>query len=51
MQYSCKQDETGAGPRFVISKLLEIAGIDLKEVGLFDIDEAFASQLFHQQYP
>jgi acetyl-CoA acyltransferase len=34
----------GVGPRYAIPKALEKAGISLSDVGLFEINEAFASQ-------
>lgn len=34
----------GVGPRYAIPKVLEKAGVSLDEVGLFEINEAFASQ-------
>jgi acetyl-CoA acyltransferase len=40
----CKAEEMGVGPRYAIPKLLEKAGVDLGDIGLFEINEAFASQ-------
>lgn len=40
----CKADEMGVGPRYAIPKLLKLAGLDLADIGLFEINEAFASQ-------
>jgi acetyl-CoA acyltransferase len=40
----CNADEMGVGPRYAIPKLLNMAGMDLKDIGLFEINEAFASQ-------
>mgnify|MGYP001818595159 FL=1 len=40
----CEPDEMGVGPRYAIPKLLEMAGMDIKDIGLFEINEAFASQ-------
>lgn len=37
--------EMGLGPAFVIEKLLRRTGIPLKEIGLFEINEAFAVQV------
>ena len=42
-----KADEMGVGPKFAIPQLMQKAGIDLKEVGLFEINEAFASQALY----
>jgi acetyl-CoA acyltransferase len=43
----CKSDEMGVGPRYAIPKLMKLAGMDLKDVGLFEINEAFASQAIY----
>ena len=43
----CKADEMGVGPRLAIPKLLKMAGLDLKDIGLFEINEAFASQVVY----
>ena len=43
----CKPDEMGVGPKYAIPKLLKMAGMDIKDVGLFEINEAFASQALH----
>ena len=40
-------DEMGVGPRYAIPKVLEIAGVKLEDVGLFEINEAFASQALY----
>jgi acetyl-CoA acyltransferase len=40
----CNADEMGVGPRYAIPKLLNMAGMDLEDIGLFEINEAFASQ-------
>jgi len=40
----CKPDEMGVGPKYAIPKLMEIAGMNIHDVGLFEINEAFASQ-------
>ena len=40
----CEPDEMGIGPVFAIPKLLKRAGLKLDDVGLFEINEAFASQ-------
>jgi acetyl-CoA acyltransferase len=37
----------GVGPRYAIPKLMEIAGMDLKDIDLFEINEAFASQALY----
>jgi acetyl-CoA acyltransferase len=43
----CKPDEMGIGPALAIPKLMKLATMDLKDVGLFEINEAFASQALH----
>ncbi len=43
----CEPDEMGVGPKYAIPKLLKMAGMDIKDVGLFEINEAFASQALH----
>lgn len=40
----CGADEMGIGPVFAIPKLLDRAGVRLEDIGLFEINEAFASQ-------
>jgi len=40
----CQADEMGIGPRYAIPKLLNMAAMDIKDIGLFEINEAFASQ-------
>ncbi len=43
----CKADEMGVGPAYAVPKALKLAGIDIKEVGLFELNEAFASQAIY----
>jgi acetyl-CoA acyltransferase len=43
----CKPDEMGIGPALAIPKLMKLASMDLKDVGLFEINEAFASQALY----
>ena len=43
----CEPDEMGVGPRYAIPKLMQMAGVDLKDVGVFEINEAFASQALY----
>ncbi len=46
----CKSDEMGVGPKYAIPKALEIAGLKIQDVvnnGLFEINEAFASQALY----
>lgn len=41
----CAPEEMGMGPIFAIPKLLDRAGLRVDEIGLWEINEAFASQL------
>lgn len=43
----CSPDEMGIGPVFAIPKLLARAGLDVKDIGLWEINEAFASQAIY----
>ena len=43
----CEPDEMGIGPVFAIPRLLKNAGISLKDVDLWDLNEAFASQCLY----
>lgn len=45
----CNPDEMGIGPVFAIPKLLDRAGLKIEDVGLFEINEAFASQAVYCQ--
>ncbi|AXR74382.1 MULTISPECIES: acetyl-CoA C-acyltransferase [Auritidibacter] len=40
----CKPDEMGIGPVFAIPKLLKQHNLDLNDIGLWELNEAFASQ-------
>jgi len=40
----CKPDEMGIGPAIAIPRLLEYTGIQTKDVGIWEINEAFAAQ-------
>ncbi len=40
----CRPDEMGVGPRYAIPKLLDKAGLKPEDIGLWEINEAFASQ-------
>lgn len=40
-------DIMGVGPRYAIPKAVEAAGLSLDDVGLFEINEAFASQAIY----
>ena len=43
----CQPDEMGVGPRYAIPKLLKLAGMGISNIGLFEINEAFASQALY----
>jgi acetyl-CoA acyltransferase len=43
----CKADEMGVGPRYAIPALLEKAGMKSSDIGLWEINEAFASQALY----
>ena len=45
----CGPDEMGIGPVFAIPKLLARAGLTIDDIGLFEINEAFASQAIYCQ--
>ncbi|KAJ5313929.1 Hexokinase-1 [Penicillium atrosanguineum] len=43
----CAPDEMGVGPAVAIPKLLETVGIQVSDVGVWEINEAFASQALY----
>ncbi len=43
----CEPDEMGVGPAVAIPKLLSMAGLKPSDIGLWEINEAFASQALH----
>lgn len=43
----CAPDEMGIGPVFAIPKLLKRAGLGVGDIGLWEINEAFASQIVY----
>lgn len=43
----CLPDEMGVGPAVAIPALLEITGVKTEEVGIWEINEAFASQALY----
>ncbi len=43
----CRPEEMGVGPRYAIPKLLERVGLGIEDIGLFEINEAFASQILY----
>jgi acetyl-CoA C-acetyltransferase len=43
----CKPDEMGIGPVFAIPKLLAQHGLSVKDIGLWELNEAFAVQVIY----
>ncbi|MFI1379855.1 acetyl-CoA C-acyltransferase [Embleya sp. NPDC020886] len=43
----CEPDEMGIGPVFAIPKLLKQHGLDVDDIDLWELNEAFASQAVH----
>ncbi|MCX7816657.1 MAG: thiolase family protein [Syntrophales bacterium] len=43
----CPAEEMGIGPVYAIPKVLKMAGMSLKDIDLFEINEAFASQFIY----
>ena len=43
----CEPDEMGIGPVFAIPRLLERAGVNLDDIDLWELNEAFASQCLY----
>ena len=43
----CEPDEMGIGPVFAIPKLLEQHGLTVDDIGLWELNEAFASQALY----
>ncbi len=43
----CEPDEMGIGPVFAVPKLLARAGVKLEDVGLWELNEAFAVQVLY----
>ncbi len=43
----CEPDEMGIGPVFAVPRLLERAGVKLADVGLWELNEAFAVQVIY----
>ena len=45
----CKADEMGIGPVFAIPKLLKRHGLSVDDIGLWELNEAFASQVIYSR--
>jgi acetyl-CoA C-acetyltransferase len=43
----CEPDEMGIGPVFAIPRLLDRAGLSVADIGLWELNEAFASQCLY----
>ena len=43
----CKADEMGVGPAYAIPRVLKKAGLEIKDIDYFEINEAFASQAIY----
>ncbi len=43
----CKPDEMGIGPIYAIPKLLEKHGLKIDDIGMWELNEAFASQVLY----
>jgi len=43
----CEPDEMGIGPIWAIPKLLKIHGLTMDDIGLWELNEAFAVQVLH----
>ena len=43
----CEPDEMGIGPVFAVPKLLSRQGLDIDDIDLWELNEAFASQLLY----
>jgi acetyl-CoA acyltransferase len=43
----CRPEEMGVGPKYAIPKVLKLAGLGISDIGVFEINEAFASQALY----
>lgn len=43
----CEADEMGIGPVFAVPKLLQRNGLTMKDIGIVELNEAFASQVLY----
>ena len=43
----CKSDEMGVGPAYAVPKALKMAGLKVEDIGAFELNEAFASQVIY----
>ena len=49
MAAGCEPDEMGIGPIYAVPKLLEAHGLKMDDIGLWELNEAFASQVLQSQ--
>ena len=47
MAAGCKPDEMGIGPIYAVPKLLEAHGLKMDDIGLWELNEAFAVQVLY----
>jgi len=45
----CEPDEMGIGPVFAVPRLLERAGLKVSDIGLWELNEAFACQVLYSR--
>ena len=45
----CEPDEMGIGPIFAVPKLLKANGLKMEDIGLWELNEAFAVQVLYCQ--
>ncbi|MGD1883031.1 MAG: acetyl-CoA C-acyltransferase [Paracoccaceae bacterium] len=49
MAVGCEPDEMGIGPVFAVPKLLEAHGLKMDDIGLWELNEAFACQVLYSR--
>jgi len=49
MAAGCEPDEMGIGPVFAVPKLLEAHGLKVDDIGLWELNEAFACQVLYSR--
>jgi len=49
MATGCEPDEMGIGPVFAVPKLLEAHGLTMDDIGLWELNEAFACQVLYSR--
>ncbi len=47
MVAGCDPDEMGIGPVFAVPKLLKVHGLKMDDIGIWELNEAFASQVLY----